>query len=458
MGKNPFLRTLVIVVLAGGVGAYLWFVESKKQATTDEKPAEKVFAGFEKAKVKAITLAKNEGETLALVKEGDGWRITQPLAVAADSTEVDSLLASVESLEVSAVANANATSSLTEYGLAPARATVTLGRDGGEPVVLLLGDKAPADSGVYAKIPSSPRVFTVPSTYESAFDKKAFDLRDRDVLHVRRDDVKSIAVTGPQRAYALTRVDGNDWAFTAPFQSAAARWSVDSFIGSLESLRMDSVADENAKDLAAYGLAKPERTVTLTLASGTQKKLEIGKATTDGKHYARDAATSLVVVVPKVIAEDLSKGMNELRAKRVLDVAAYEVDSLEIDKAGAVSRFAKAKVKDKDGNENETWKLLAGGPGTAEKTVESGKLEDVLFKMGGVEATAFIDKPEAPSAYGLDKPILKATVQRSEGKGATWFEVGRAGTKTFVRRASDAAVLEVDPAKVDELIKAVDGL
>jgi hypothetical protein len=457
VGKNPFLRTLVIVVLAGGVGAYLWFVESKKQATTDEKPAEKVFAGFEKAKVKAITLARTDGETLALVREGDGWKMTQPIAVAADSNEVDSLLSSVESLEVSAVANANATS-LTEYGLAPAHTTATLGRDGGEPVVLLLGDKAPADSGVYAKIPSSPRVFTVLSTYESAFEKKAFDLRDRDVLHVRRDDVKSIAVTGPQGAYALTRGDGNDWAFTAPFQSAAARWSVDSFIGSLESLRMDSVADENAKDLAAYGLSKPERTVALTLASGTQKTLEIGKATTDGKHYARDSATSLVVVVPKVIAEDLSKGMNELRAKRVLDVAAYEVESLEIDKAGSISRFAKANVKDKDGNENETWKLLAGGPGTAEKAVESGKLEDVLFKMGGVEATTFIDKPEALSAYGLDKPILKATVQRTEGKGATWFEVGRAGTKTFVRRASDAAVLEVDPAKVDELMKAVDGL
>ena len=77
---------------------------------------------------------------------------------------------------------------------------------------------------------------------------------------------------------------------------------------------------------------------------------------------------------------------------------------------------------------------------------------------GGVEGTAFIDKPEALSAYGLDKPILKATVQRTEGKGSTWFELGRAGAKTFVRRASDAAVLEVDPAKVDELMKAVDGL
>ncbi len=456
MGKNPFLRTLVLVVLAAGLVAYLWFVERKKPAEGEEKPAEKVFAAFDKAKVRSLTLARQGGETIAVVKEGASWRLTEPLRAAAAVTEVDALLSNLEGLEVGSVVHDKAPSA-SEYGLEPPRTTLNIGREGAEPLVLLLGDKAPAESGLYAKLPGSGRVFTIPATSESTFDKKAFDLRDRNVLHFKRDDVKAIAVRSPRGAYALARGDNGDWSFTRPIQTAAARWSVDSFVGTLESLRMDSVADENAGNLARFGLEPPEQTVTLTLTGGSQQVLGLGKATTDDKRYAREASSALVAVVPKVIAEDLGKGMDVLRAKRVLEVAAYEVESVEIVHDGAASRFAKTKVKDKDGIETEKWKKLGTG-GAPDNELAAGKLDDALYKMGSIEATSFIDKPGPAAAYGLDKPVLKATIGRSGGKATTWFELGRSKGKAYARRADDQALLAVDPAKVDELLQALRAL
>ena len=145
-------------------------------------------------------------------------------------------------------------------------------------------------SGAYAKTPDKTRVFTVASFAVSSLDKKPFDLRDRDLLHVKRDGVKTLEVAGPEGSYGLAKDDKSEWAFTRPLRTLAGRWSVDGLLGSIEGLRMESVAAEDAKDLKKHGLDKPTRTVTLGLADGTAKTLEIGCGA--GRALARGGASS----------------------------------------------------------------------------------------------------------------------------------------------------------------------
>ncbi len=349
------------------------------------------------------------------------------------------MLTSLEKLEADEMV-AEQVTDFAQYGLdTPSRKVAALVEGAAAPVAVDFGAKSPDGGSVYARKPGEAKVYLVASWIEGSFDKKPFDLRDRDLLHVKRDDVRSLEVAGPEGGFALARTDAGEWAFTRPIATRAGRWSVDGLLGTIENLRMDSVAAESAsdpKEIARYGLAKPSRSVTLVTKDGALKTLEIGAPAPDPsatpaptppplpgqkaekpappkptKYYARQAQSGLVAVVPAALADDLAKGMAELRAKRLLEVATYETEGFDVAAAGATKSYAKSTTKDKDGLDKTQWKRTAPDA----KDLDTTKVEDALFKMGGVDVAEFIDAAKAPSEYGLDAPVLKVTVQ-GEGR------------------------------------------
>lgn len=448
MKLPEFWKTYVALLVAAGLGSYIWFVDRKKPDTPDGgKPKEKVFT-LDKAKVGELTISPAEGETIKLQREGTGWKMTVPSAVPADASAVDAMLGSFESLEIDEVVSENA-ASLAEFGLDKPKLALEVVSQGAAPLKLLVGGKLADGSGVYAKLPATNRVFSVASYAVSAFEKKPFDLRDRDLLHVKRENVKTLEIAGPEGGYALARGDKDEWAFTKPLVTRAGRWPVDSLLGAIENLRMESVASEDAKDLKPLGLVKPSRTVAIGLADGSSKTLEIGGGAGDKKWNARLAGGPLVAVIPGALVDDLAKGMAELRAKRLLEVATYEVEGFDVQEGAVKKTFAKSTTKDKDGAEKAQWKRTVPDP----KDLETNKVEDALFKLGGVEVAEFLDQPKEPSAYGLDAPAFKLVLRMGGGKGEASVELGKKDGAVYARRPGDTAVLRLDPAKADELIK-----
>ena len=453
MKASPFWKTYVALGLAVGLGAYIYFVERKRPEKTEEKPKEKVVT-LDRGKVTALTLAAQGSEEIRLVKEKDGWRMKAPTDVAADTGEVDSILSSLESLQAEDVVAENP-GALGEYGLDKPKQTITVTVAGvKDPVVLALGDKTPDGGAVYARAAGRPRVVTVASFVESSLAKKPFDLRDRDLLHVKRDAVRTLEVTGPEGGYSLARADGGQWAFTRPLATQAGRWSVDGLLGNLESLRMESVAAEDPKDLKPFGLDKPARTIALGLGDGTRKTLEIGAATPDKKYDVRVSDRPLVAVVPGALVDSLAKGMGELRDKRLLEVATYDVSGFDVEMGGAKRTYARTTAKDKDGLETSKWRRTAPDA----KDLETSKVQDALFSIGGVDVADFVDQPGAPATYGLDAPTLKVTLRFEGGKPPVSFELAEKGGTSYARRAGDDAVLKVDGKKASDVVTAFKGL
>jgi len=469
-----FWKTGVAVLVAAGLFSYIWFVERKKEPKPEGQREKVTVVTVDKAKAKEISLA-TPGETIRLVKEGSAWKVAAPFAAPADTSAVESMLTSLEKLEADEVVVEQAPNPA-EYGLDKPSRTITAVVEGATaPLKVEFGSKSPDGSSVYARTAGSPKVYLVPQWVEGSFEKKPFDLRDRDLLHVKRDDVRSLEVTGPEGGYALARTDAGEWAFTKPVATRAGRWSVDGLLGTVENLRMDSVAAEAATDVKAYGLDKPTRTVSLVLKDGSARTLAIGAPAPDPtatpsptpspspakkgekpappekpkptKYYARQTGTGLVAVVPASLADDLAKGMGELRAKRLLEVATYDTEGFEVVAGGTKKTYAKSTAKDKDGFDKTQWKRTAPD----KKDLDTTKVEDALFKMGGVEVQEFVDQPQAPAAYGLDAPALKVTVK---AKGESWIEVGKKDSAYYARRNGDAAVLKLDPTKTEELLKA----
>jgi hypothetical protein len=480
-----FWKTGAALLVLAALGSYIWFVERKREPKGEnEKPKETILA-VDKTKAKEITLAATGGDTIRLVKEGALWKVTSPYAAPADGSAVDSMLTSLEKVEADETVVASATN-LADYGLQAPSRTVTVVVEGAKaPLSVQFGAKTPDGSSVYARTPSSAKVYTLASWVEGSFDKKPFDLRDRDLLHVKRDDVRQVEITGPEGGYSLARTDAGDWAFTKPLATRAGRWSVDGLLGTIENLRMESVASEDAKDpkeIRRLGLESPARTVALVLKDGSTRTLQIGAAAPEPtptpsptpspsptpkpekgskakepaapkekpkptKYFAREAGTGLVAVVPATLADDLAKGMGELRAKRLLEVATYETEGFEVTAGGTKKTYAKTTTKDKDGLDKTQWKRTAPD----KKDLDTTKVEDALFKMGGVEIQEFVDQPKDPATYGLDGPVLRVAVK---AKGESWIEVGKKDASYYARRNGDAAVLKLDAAKGEELVKA----
>jgi len=470
---KEFWKTGVALLVLAGVVSYYWFVERKREPKPEGEREKVTVIAVDKAKAKELTLAPKGGETIRLVKEGSFWKLTSPAEAPADTSAVESILTSLEKLEADEVL-ADAVTDFAQYGLdAPSRKVEALVEGAAAPLAVEFGAKSPDGGSVYARKPGEAKVYLVPSWVEGSFEKKPFDLRDRDLLHVKRDDVRALEVAGPEGGFALARSEAGEWAFTRPLATRAGRWSVDGLLGTIENLRMDSVAGESvsdAKEIARYGLAKPARTVTLTTKDGATRTLELGAPAPDPsatpspspspaakgqkpeppkptKYYARQAGGGLVAVVPATLADDLAKGMGELRAKRLLEVATYETEGFEVTAAGATKVYAKTTTKDKDGLEKSQWKRTAPDA----KELDTTKVEDVLFKVGGIDVAEFVDAPKALADYGLDAPALKLKLK---AKTESWLELGKKDAAFYARRSDDAAVLKLDATKAEELIKA----
>jgi hypothetical protein len=457
MRAHPFWKTYVAVGVAAALGAYLWFVERKREIKPEGPTKEKVFS-LDKSKVEEIAVAATGADEVRVVREGGAWRLASPIQTAADSSEVEAMASSLETMEMEEVVS-EAPGDLAPFGLATPRTTLSVRVQGAsEPVKLLLGDKTPDGGALYAKRSTQARVFTIPAYLEGTFNKKPTDLRDRDMLHVKRDVVKTLAVASLRGAYALAKDERGEWSFTAPFATRAGRWSVDGLLGTLENLRFDSVAAEQPADLKKFGLLPPLGTVTLGLADGGTKKLEIGSkaAGEESKYYAREAGSSQVVVIPSALPDDLAKGMGELRAKRLLEVATYETQGIEVVQDGSAKKtYARSSSKDKDGIDVYKWKRTAPDA----KDLETNTVQDALFLLGGAEALEFIDKPAGLEAYGLTVPALKVTLTYEGGnRPPAWLEIGKKDGAAYARRADDGSILKFDPAKADEILKSFGAL
>lgn len=446
--RNPFLKTYLALAVLAGLAGWVWWSEQKKaDAPADQKP--KVLS-FDKAKVKEVRLEPWTAEAVVVSKSASGWQLGGAAPAPAAASEVEGLIASLEGLEAGDTVS-ESPSDVKQYGLDPARLKATLVlEDQVKPLVLLLGGKSFDNASVYAQRPGEKKVFVIPAFLAGGLEKKPFDLRDRDLLHVERDKVKKIEVTGPEGPFTLEK-QGQDWALTQPLRTAAGRWPVDGLLGTLEGLRMESVAAEEAGDLAPFGLDKPARTVKLTLEDGSARQLEIGSSPAPQKFHAREALSKLVAVVPGAVVDDLAKGFANLRSKRLLDVSNYDVEGLEGRLEGQATKFERRTEKSSDGFDAYKWKKDG-------KELEPPKMDDALYKLTGLEAQAFVDQPGPPADYGLDAPVLELKVSLGAERQAVTLSIGRKGDSAYARRSGDEALLQVEAAKLDEAVKALKGL
>jgi len=426
---------LVLVIVAAALGGLLYY--DSKRPPSDEKKQEKVFPDVQSDKIDQITVKSEKGETTTAAKQGDRWRQTQPVAVAADEAEISGITSNLASLEPQRVVDEQP-ADLKQFGLDPARIEVTF-RQGGKEHKLLLGQKTPTGGDVYARVSDKPRVFIVASYLETTFNKSPFELRDKTILTFERDKADRLEIVTADRTVTVAK-QGADWRLTAPVEARADFSVIEALLGRLNSTPMKAIAAEtaDAAKLKEYGLDTPA--VTVNVGAGSARSgLILGKSAGEGVVYARDLSRPLVFTVETALADELKKPADDMRVKDLFDARSFNTTRIEISRGGQILTFE----KDKD-----AWKQVT----PAAKQADGAKVEALMTALSGTRATGFADKPPA-----LDAPEAVVTLKFDEGKQEK-VTFARKGADTFAQRQGDASAAKIDAAALDVIVKAIDAL
>lgn len=434
--------TLLLLLVAAGLGAYIYFVESKRPSPEEAaSKKEKVF-GVETDKIQELTIKVGDKESTSLKRESAGWRVTAPIASEADVTEVTTLLSSLSSLERQLTVDENP-SDVVPFGLNPAAIEVAYKADGmSEFARLLIGRKTATGSDLYAKVADNPRVFLISGFLETTFNRGTFELRDKTALKLERGAVSSLELMVDKQPPISLAKANNAWTIKAPWQTRGDYGGVEGLVGRIAAVQMKSVVAENATDLKTYGLDTPQLQVKVG-AGSSQATLLVGKA--DGEaFFAKDGSRGIVFTVDKALVDDLRKPADTYRPKDLFEFRTFTGERVEVTRSGVRTLFE--RIKGSGDNAPQTWTQTE-----PKLDVPESKIEDFLSKLTSLQADSF-----APALPTSRQEILNIATRFGTEKKEDKVTFFRAGTDVFATRPDDVGAIKLTTTALDDALKALD--
>ena len=147
---------------------------------------------------------------------------------------------------------------LRAYGLTIPTLDITITKKDGKTASVLVGDATPTNSGNYAKLPDSPKVYTIASYVKTGLDKSDNDLRDKRLMTFDSDKITRVVLAAKGAPVEFGKNAQNEWQILKPAPLRADATQVDSLINKLKDAKMDAtVSDDDAKKAAAGFASAP---------------------------------------------------------------------------------------------------------------------------------------------------------------------------------------------------------
>ena len=439
---------LVLVVMLTGLGAYVYFVESKKPQGAEANLGPKIFSVKADA-IEEITVKSGTGDRTTLKKVNGAWQITGPVAAPADQAEVSGIVSNIATVDNMRTVDENP-GDLKPFGLAEPRVEVTFRAAGSAQArQLLIGDKTATLGDLYAKLPNEKKVFLISGSFDTTFNRGTFDLRLKTVLSFERDKVDQVEIQSLGSTVELAR-EGGEWKLSKPIQAPADYGTVEGLIGRVQTAQMKGITAQEAADLKPYGLDKPEASVTFGLGS-SRATLLLGAKADASLVYARDASRPMVFTVDSSLLDDVKKPVDQLRRKDIFEFRAFNATSVQITRGAETLAFEKTKGQGKDATEK--WR----GTKPATKDMDAAAVDTFLTKLANQRAQSFVETG-GKLKTGLDSPVLIAVVRFDDGKKEEKVTFGRVGADVYAAIAGQPGAAKLDTTEFEDAIKALEAI
>lgn len=442
------LLAFLAVFLAVAAAYFLltWREQRQEQA---EQTAKRLYQ-VKEADITAVTLKKSDA-TIHLEKKGDTWQITRPISAQADKDIVHSLLTTLASL--SQDRDLGQEKNLAPFGLDRPGFLAEF-TAGGKAHGLTVGNATPGKQGFYALADQRKDLLVIRAADKEALDRPLTALRDKTLFAFSLDKVKAVKVRLDSRQEELEKTAPDRWKRSGPKHFKVRADRVESLLRRLDMARIKDfvVESPSAKELAAFGLAKPSGAVTIEADKRTET-LFLGAPQKQGL-YARKDSAGPVFLVEEHLRQTIEHTLIGLEDRRLWSGEMGQVQKVTWgppDKTWTAVREEKA------------WKLT--GPG--QKSLQPGvRLEMALVKFQDLEYTRLAPAANPPeqktylfevgNASGqlllrlaetgrLEKDQVEVSLERQGN-----FEHALVPLKTYREWQADLARLTQEPAKTKE--------
>lgn len=432
--------TLIVVVLAMALGAFVYFYDSKHRVAppTDEASWKPAFA-VKADQITGLRFASAAGKT-AFAKQGNLWQITQPVATRADQASISGIVNDLSSAKIRR--SFAPTDSLSKYGLAQPAVTIDFQQKGGVEHAIRLGDKDFSGDVVYALIDASKDVDLLPVSLLDETDKPLSQLRDRSLFELNNGEIGGITIDDPTGILVVTK-KSSAWEIAKPKEVLADSSAVDSLASALSTDKFTDVVSESPDDLAKYGLTHPSMSVTAA-TKGQEFHLLVGKKNGDS-YYARDTARPMIFEISSTVYDALNKKFFDLRDKSILQFDPTNVAAVEIHNANGIMQCAQGK--------DDQWTILQPVADKG-KAIQSWKIFDPIQNA---RAKQIYDTPSRAVLAHLAKPAIQVILSGKSGKKTTVDISAAVGDRIYVRTTAGPEIYELNTQILKDLgFKAAD--
>jgi len=382
------------------------------------------------------------------------WRMIAPVEAAANQEAVDAF---VKEVQFAAGRDfVDKPENLTDYGLKPARARITVTDDrGGKAQTLLIGrvESKGEKGGLYVQHVGQDAVFQIDAQIWTLLPKDPLQWRERRLLTRRVSEVNRIECRRAEDPFILVKDAKGDWKLEAPAMADVNQFAVSGYLAMFKELAGEGF---EVGQLSAFGLDNPETTLELRFEDGATAQIRVAPMAGQPGVYHVTQDTGAVMTIRGVAANALLARSEVFQSRELLRFSKADTVRMEFqfENLGMV-------LEKRDGQ----WVVVA--PATVH-LVNQSDAEAILSAVCPLLAVR-VESETAPQdldKYGLLKPVFSfyATVHAADtGQDTRYGQLRIGGTapdnsqERFAMVDGKASLFRVKQEVVQNLREALKG-
>lgn len=405
---------------------------------------DKKVADFVKDNVQALQLERGELKLAAEKLDDALWKLTSPLNVRGDKTEINKTIDKMNTARVKEFTNEDPVD-LAQYGLDEPDITLTLliGEDKTSKA-LLIGREDEDKEGYYAKRAEENNVFLLNQDLLDAIPEEVDTWRDHSLLTVNVGNVQKMEYVADGQKFVLATDEERDWQLVEPIKGKADDLVTNDLITDLTNVKAKAFLDEEKDE---FGFAAPQIAFKLWVKD-VEEPISVTVGAKDEEEnvvYARDM-DGTAVTVDEGDLDKIKKSLFDFRDKVLVSFDKRNVQKLTVHYGEDELVLAQ---------KDEKWS--AEKPDRF-KISNQGAVDNLVWTINYLKTDAIVEekKPEDISKYGLDKPRAAFTVVLADDKTVGPFLIGSSKEdKVYVATAEKPGIYLLDDNILDDLKREV---